>query len=194
MSRNIKHPIVSYDSSIIPGEIFWYRTRTLWFTVATIYGSVPEEALKNETVTRIGAHSDFGSITLLVQDEVGGLEIEDPNNAGSFIVCRPVCIFHRSNLANEEKQPTPYVQGSLIVNAGDFLARCTIYNIEAFTLLTYYWSAMSGSNDAIRSTVHRVRAPTSKVANGLVPERYSIPFVSLFLLKILSLWITLIIS
>lgn len=101
------------------------------------YPSIPEETLKNETSTRIGAHSDFGSITLLMQDEVGGLEIEDPNNTGSFI-------------------PAPYVQGSLIVNAGDFLAR---------------WS-----NDFIRSTVHRVRAPTGKSANGVIPDRYSIPF------------------
>lgn len=37
---------------------------------------------------------------------------------------------------------------------------------------------MAGSNDVIRSTVHRVRAPPQmKVVDGMTPERYSIPYV-----------------
>ena len=36
-----------------------------------------------------------------------------------------------------------------------------------------------GSNDTIRSTMHRVRAPPSVVAkDGLLPPRYSMPYVS----------------
>ncbi|KAF8516546.1 Clavaminate synthase-like protein [Hysterangium stoloniferum] len=102
------------------------------------YPSVPAESLEKGEITRIGAHSDFASITLLLQDEVGGLEIEDPKNPGIF-------------------KPAPYVEGALIVNAGDFMMR---------------WS-----NDIIRSTVHRVRAPPGKVnENGMTPERYSIPY------------------
>ncbi|EPQ53023.1 Clavaminate synthase-like protein [Gloeophyllum trabeum ATCC 11539] len=102
------------------------------------YPSVPVESLTKERVTRIGAHSDFGSITLLMQDQVGGLEVEDVTKPGQF-------------------KPAPPVEGSIIVNAGDFLQR---------------WS-----NDIIRSTVHRVRAPphlTTK--DGMTPERYSIPY------------------
>ncbi|KAF8592585.1 Clavaminate synthase-like protein [Ramaria rubella] len=102
------------------------------------YPSVPIAALEREEVTRIGAHSDFGSITLLMQDDVGGLEIEDPNQPGDF-------------------KSAPHIEGAIIVNAGDFLMR---------------WS-----NDIIRSTIHRVRAPPNLITkDGMFPERYSIPY------------------
>ncbi|KAJ7892146.1 hypothetical protein B0H14DRAFT_2560514 [Mycena olivaceomarginata] len=45
---------------------------------------VPTEALETEKIAWIGQHSDFGSITLLFQDDVGGLEVEDPHFGGSF--------------------------------------------------------------------------------------------------------------
>ncbi|GLB45690.1 putative clavaminate synthase-like protein [Lyophyllum shimeji] len=102
------------------------------------YPSVPLHALETNEVTRIDGHSDFGSITILFQDEVGGLEVEDPHHPGTF-------------------NPVPPIPGSVVVNAGDFLMR---------------WS-----NDTIRSTIHRVRAPRNAVVtDGMVPERYSIPY------------------
>lgn len=102
------------------------------------YPSVPFRSLETNEITRIDGHSDAGSITILFQDDVGGLEVEDPNNSGSFT-------------------PVPPIPGSIVVNAGDFLMR---------------WS-----NDTIRSTVHRVRAPpNATAADGMVPERYSIPY------------------
>lgn len=102
------------------------------------YPSIPLCALETNEITRIDGHADFGSITIVFQDDVGGLEVEDPNNAGTFL-------------------PVPPIAGSVIVNAGDFLMR---------------WS-----NDTIRSTVHRVRAPPgAALADGMVPERYSIPY------------------
>jgi len=104
------------------------------------YPSVPVASLRKGEIERIGAHSDFGSITLLLQDDIGGLEIEDPTQKDVF-------------------RPAPPVKGSIIVNAGDFLMR---------------WS-----NDTIKSTLHRVRAPphlASDSDEAMTPERYSIPY------------------
>ena len=53
--------------------------------------SVPVSALTANSIARIGAHSDFGSITLLLQDDVGGLEVEDINEPGVFRVS-PFCL------------------------------------------------------------------------------------------------------
>lgn len=49
--------------------------------------SVSAESLVKEEISLIGAHSDFGTITILFQDDAGGLEVEDPHNPGTFIVC-----------------------------------------------------------------------------------------------------------
>ncbi|KAJ7216338.1 hypothetical protein GGX14DRAFT_533796 [Mycena pura] len=43
------------------------------------YPSVPAESLQNETIQRISQHSDYGTMTLLFQDDTGGLEVEDPS-------------------------------------------------------------------------------------------------------------------
>jgi isopenicillin N synthase-like dioxygenase len=51
-----------------------------------------------------GAHTDYGSITLLFQDEVGGLELRD---------------------ANGEWRAAPFVPGAVLVNAGDLMERWT---------------------------------------------------------------------
>ncbi|KAF8920215.1 thymine dioxygenase [Mucidula mucida] len=59
-----------------------------------------------QKVARISAHSDYGGITLLSQDDIGGLEVEDPAQAGVF-------------------RPIPPVPGSMVVNVGDLLMRWT---------------------------------------------------------------------
>lgn len=51
-----------------------------------------------------GAHTDYGSITLLFQDEVGGLEVQRADGAW---------------------QPAPPVQGAALVNTGDLMERWT---------------------------------------------------------------------
>lgn len=70
------------------------------------YPPLPRAALAAAHASRIGAHSDFGTLTLLFQDAVGGLEIEDPLHAppGTF-------------------RPAPPVPGAVLVNVGDLMER-----------------------------------------------------------------------
>ncbi|MEO0537925.1 MAG: 2OG-Fe(II) oxygenase family protein [Cyanobacteria bacterium P01_A01_bin.123] len=65
------------------------------------YPPVPE-AVEPGTI-RAGAHSDYGTITLLFQDDVGGLEI----------------------LHNGDWIPAPYIPGTVVVNTGDLMERWT---------------------------------------------------------------------
>ncbi|KAL4884493.1 Clavaminate synthase-like protein [Aspergillus karnatakaensis] len=51
------------------------------------YPPIPCNALKSNM--RIGEHSDFGTLTLLLQDSVGGLQVEDQRNRGTFIPVEP---------------------------------------------------------------------------------------------------------
>jgi len=87
---------------------------------------------------RAGAHTDYGDITLLFQDSRGGLQVEKPGGGGWLDV-----------------QPR---EGTMIVNAGDLLAR---------------WS-----NDLIRSTKHRVVQPPFKRKEKKEghPARYSVAY------------------
>ncbi|GKT91133.1 flavonol synthase/flavanone 3-hydroxylase [Colletotrichum tofieldiae] len=104
------------------------------------YPPVDEKLLRVGQVERLGAHTDFGSMTLLFQDDVGGLEVEDPNEEGKFV-------------------SVPHIPGTIVVNIGDFMQR---------------WS-----NDTLRSTMHRVRAPpldTNESGGRVTRARYSIPY------------------
>jgi isopenicillin N synthase-like dioxygenase len=104
---------------------------------------------------RAGEHSDYGmykwrynqaqyakvtigSITLLFQDVRGGLQVRSPK--GTFVDATPI-------------------EGTIVVNAGDLLAR---------------WS-----NDTIKSTKHRVVEPSPKPEDAdkdVYPPRYSIAY------------------
>jgi len=68
------------------------------------YPSIEESALRNGEQERLDAHTDIRTLTMLLQDEVGGLEVEDPNERGVY-------------------RPSPPVKGAMIVNIGDLLAR-----------------------------------------------------------------------
>lgn len=67
------------------------------------YPAVRKSVFKqNPTQVRAGEHSDYGSITLLFQDEVGGLEVKSPR--GTWVRASPI-------------------PGTIVVNAGDLLSR-----------------------------------------------------------------------
>lgn len=68
------------------------------------YPPVPAQDMEEGRVARISAHSDWGSITMLFQDDCGGLEVEDPHEKGKFVPATPV-------------------KGACVMNVGDLLMR-----------------------------------------------------------------------
>jgi len=68
------------------------------------YPPIPASDLLNGTSARMPAHSDWGSITMLFQDDCGGLEVEKPDVPGEFL------------------RATPY-KNAIIMNIGDLLMR-----------------------------------------------------------------------
>ena len=85
------------------------------------YPPVPAANIENQFATRMGAHSDWGSITMLFQDDCGGLQvgplfsprlkpvyslfqIEKPNKPGEFI-------------------DVPPLKDAIVMNVGDLMMR-----------------------------------------------------------------------
>ncbi|KAJ6628904.1 hypothetical protein B0H10DRAFT_1777629 [Mycena sp. CBHHK59/15] len=67
------------------------------------YPPIKRSLLDDVGQARAGAHSDYGTLTLLFQDSVGGLEARNPHT-GVFIPATPI-------------------PGTIVVNVGDLLAR-----------------------------------------------------------------------
>ncbi|KAI1462701.1 Clavaminate synthase-like protein [Annulohypoxylon moriforme] len=68
------------------------------------YPPVEAEKLSSNQVARMPAHSDWGTITMLFQDDCGGLQVEHPNEPGRFIDATPM-------------------KNALVMNVGDLLMR-----------------------------------------------------------------------
>lgn len=68
------------------------------------YPSLPAEALEGGKFARMPAHTDWSTMTMLFQDDCGGLQVEDVNNPGNFI-------------------DVPPIEGTLVMNVGDLLMR-----------------------------------------------------------------------
>ncbi|KAI1774101.1 Clavaminate synthase-like protein [Hypoxylon cercidicola] len=69
------------------------------------YPEVTKEKLRNELLARLPAHNDWGTITLLFQDDNGGLELKDPHSQ-AFLSAEPE-------------------EGALVLNIGDIFQRFT---------------------------------------------------------------------
>jgi isopenicillin N synthase-like dioxygenase len=68
------------------------------------YPPVKESVIGADEMRLLGAHTDFDSITLLFQDNCGGLEVQKSDAPGKFIHAEPI-------------------QDTLLMNIGDVLMR-----------------------------------------------------------------------
>ncbi len=123
------------------------------------YPSLPASDVESGSVARMPAHTDWGTITMLFQDDCGGLEVEDPNTKGKFV------------------QATP-MPGACVMNVGDLLMRWS--NGESAILMCSCRSRADKFADYLKSTLHRVGLPPLldrfEGEHRMTRERYSIPF------------------
>ena len=68
------------------------------------YPPIPAEAIAGGSFARMPAHSDWSTVTMLFQDNCGGLQVENPTEPGTFMDATPI-------------------EGSLVLNVGDLLMR-----------------------------------------------------------------------
>ena len=101
---------------------------------------------------------DFSTCTFLFQDDCGGLEVESP--VRNLVFSDPVTADSPTQRTPGVFLPANPMPGAVVFNIGDFLMR---------------WS-----NDSLKSTLHRVRAPPPLADDtDMTRERFSIPYVSL---------------
>ena len=130
------------------------------------YPTISTAFLPSGELARNPAHSDFGTLTLLFQDKVGGLEIADMSSTSSE---RSAMVERSGKFIPVDPKP-----GTVTVNVGYLLMR---------------WS-----NGRWKNTVHRVSEPQHWKDQGLpvskskntaekrggsaeaIPERYSIAY------------------
>lgn len=146
------------------------------------YPPISTERLRNQVMARMPAHCDWwyehgkrGSIrhplilkitdaydstlTLLFQDECGGLEFEDPNHPGSFIPATPV-------------------PGALTLNVGRYAPKIQQWYVPSILLKP---SLTPHDTDVFPSASHRVTLPppaasATQMRDNVTRERFSIPY------------------
>lgn len=82
------------------------------------YPPIPAAELENGSSARMPAHSDWGSITFLFQDDCGGLEVENQTGLGTFVKAQPL-------------------KEAVIMNIGDLLMRWSNGNYPIPSSLQY---------------------------------------------------------
>ena len=108
-----------------------------------------------------GGHSDYGSLTLLFQDEIGGLEV-----------------FHNNGWI-----PIPPIEGAIVVNAGDLMSFWTCGLIKS-AIHRVVGNSTNRSRKSIAYFLHPTGdtsldpIPSTKIANvnNKMHERHSIEF------------------
>ncbi len=86
----------------LPEHFFDDKHKELFFLRLLHYPPIPGGGEPGQI--RAGEHTDYGSVTLLFQDDVGGLEV--CTQQGEWV-------------------PVPYVPGSIVINVGDAMQRWT---------------------------------------------------------------------
>ncbi|KAJ5665934.1 uncharacterized protein N7477_008382 [Penicillium maclennaniae] len=121
------------------------------------YPSIPAEALERHRAARCPAHTDWSSITLLFQDDCGGLEVEDVNKPGSFIPATPI-------------------KNAIVMNVGDLLQRWSN------SLWPEPCSSVVCSDSCRSSPFYKPSSHSPPLSNRfegeqrITRERYSIPY------------------
>lgn len=115
------------------------------------YPQISFKTLNEGKVKRAWPHTDFGIITLLFQDSVGGLELQDRNHSNKFIPVLPSA----SGISSE-----------MVVNISDMMQRWTNDVIKAGVHQVSVPRSLA-SND-----IERADSPIE----GVVPERHSVIF------------------
>ncbi|KAL9618104.1 MAG: hypothetical protein Q9160_007174 [Pyrenula sp. 1 TL-2023] len=135
-----------------------YHTSSKHVSSLIHYPAVPSQSIH----VRTPAHSDFGILTLLFQDHIGGLEIADMSSTSETA---SAAVEKSARFMHIDPQP-----GTVIVNVGYLLMRWT--------------------NGRWKNTVHRVVEPpflltvdkekqeTKHPTGPMAPDRYSIAFFS----------------
>ena len=121
------------------------------------YPPVPAKVIEGGKMSRMPAHTDWSTMTMLFQDDCGGLQVEDPHKPGEFI-------------------DVPPVPGSLVMNVGDLLMRWS----NGSSLQSCSDVSADLSLDYLRSTSHQVTLPPRQDRftgdDRLTRARYSIPY------------------
>ena len=110
------------------------------------YPSVDAELFESGRAECIGAHSDFGTMTILFQDEVGGLMVEDMHEKEKFV-------------------EAPFIPGTVVVNVGDFLMRWSNDQLKSTIHTVRTPPVKDSSVSKVRMTEDRYSIPYFIVAD-----------------------------
>ncbi|KAI9860488.1 MAG: hypothetical protein M1813_006147 [Trichoglossum hirsutum] len=126
------------------------------------YPSISLHSLKHNEKTRISPHSDFGTLTLLFQDTVGGLEVEVLENDGNG-----------GRKGTGVFKGVPYVEGGVLVNVGDLMMR---WSNDRWRSTMHRVRAPPTASLNTPSNRDGTMGDEDRDSKVMCPPRYSIPF------------------
>ncbi|KAL2808326.1 hypothetical protein BJX63DRAFT_409640 [Aspergillus granulosus] len=116
------------------------------------YPAVEEDLLRLGKAERIAAHTDYGTMTILFQDEVGGLEVEDIHEKGKF-------------------NPAPYIPGTAVVNIGDLLMRWSNHELKSTMHRVRAPPLVEARAEEVGGSAGRMTRPRYSIPYFISPDR-----------------------